>query len=351
MSDARRKERKRLKREKKRNEIRRLQNTSAYQRLSQGEVIDCRINRDWRERGQASGFVLRRGPGGKLGMSAFMVDLWCAGLKDIWGKLDVFREDYDRVVERMDEQLEGTMEPCSLEELAGVLAGGIRFAQRNNFRLPPHFQRWATLFGHVDPANADLTHFGIEEGKLHWVGPLYDLQRRYLGRAEDFLAREDVEYTIGIEEESFGEYDADEDDDDDDEEEDDDDDDDDRLLDEQQMELSDRLGETIDNMSDSVAHWCRAKNLIPSSLISSAIAMKLRRAFMALAHVDPAEIEEFDRWLADARQNLSIEDRAETVRAEKQVDQFFEEIKKGMEPQGEATGAPASPPEAETLPG
>lgn len=336
MSDARRKERKRLKREKKRNEIRRLQSVSPYQRLSQGDVVECRINSDWRQRGQAAGFILRQGPDGKLGMAAFMVDSWCAGLKDIWGRLDIFREDYDHAVQRMSEQMDGTVKVCSLEEAAGVLAGGIRFAQQNHFRLPPHYQRWAALFGPVEAANADLTHFGVEGGKLRWYGPLFDLQNRYLGRVEDFLARGDVEYIVGVDEEQWEDDDEDEDDFDEDDEQDDD-------LPPELVAFVD----AIDQLADSISQWCETNNVIVSRGIRHAIVLKLHHSFVKM-NDDPEQIESINRMVHALRNGLSIEDQAELLRAEKQVDEFFQEIEK----LGSDAGMPAeSKPAAETSPG
>src|SRR5687767_4262155 len=82
---ARKKEKQRLKRQKKRDALRRAKGVSPYKRIaSAGELVACYMNDDWRERGQAVAFVLRRGPGGVLAMASFMIDLWCAGLKDAW---------------------------------------------------------------------------------------------------------------------------------------------------------------------------------------------------------------------------------------------------------------------------
>src|SRR5437016_12107394 len=114
MPSARKKERQRLKRAKKAAQIRKAKSVSIFKRAaSAGEVDACYINPDWRERGQAVAYVLTRLPGGTCAMATFMVDLWCAGLKDAWGVTDItrteFEEDYvKRMEERSDLPLERT---------------------------------------------------------------------------------------------------------------------------------------------------------------------------------------------------------------------------------------------------
>src|SRR5215204_5835790 len=97
MSDARRKQQKRLKREKKKAEQRRALSISPYKRVGQsGEVEACYINGNWREQGLASITLIRRNPAGAHAMAVFLIDIWCAGLKDAWGRLDVMQEDVKR---------------------------------------------------------------------------------------------------------------------------------------------------------------------------------------------------------------------------------------------------------------
>src|SRR5947207_2226968 len=103
---ARKLEKKRKKREQKRHQLRKANSVSPVKWAAQGRLVACMMNADWRERGQAVPFVLREGPGGRYVMATFMIDLWCAGLKDAWGRVDVLRNEFDEAVDRMD----GTME-------------------------------------------------------------------------------------------------------------------------------------------------------------------------------------------------------------------------------------------------
>ncbi|MEE9294500.1 MAG: hypothetical protein V3W34_06015 [Phycisphaerae bacterium] len=234
-SDARKKERQRRKRQQKQRDLRRAQTGSPYRRIGEaGKAEACYINRDWREDGKAAIYCLRAVPGGGHALAAFLVDLWCIGLKDAWGRLDITADEFKHQVSRMRENMEIIrIEP----ELAKrIVAGGVRFAKENGFRLPRRYERWVALLGGVGAVNsADLTDFG-KDGKLFYVGTTEDLSQRLIqGSVDQFLAREDVHFIV----EAHGFESA-------------------GLLDEDDEEI----GEVFDSMKekglDAVRQWCFA---------------------------------------------------------------------------------------------
>ena len=197
-NDARKKQRQRLKRQEKRRTERRATVGSPYVRIGNtGELVACYVNRHWHDRGMASIYVLRRVTGGGHVLAAFLVDIWCIGLKDAWGNLSITQQEFqESVLERLPAEMElARVDPDVVRRL---VAGGIRFARQNGFRLPRHYQRWTALLGNLgNPETADLRDFGVDGG-LRYVGALEDLRRRLVGSsAEAFLARPDVKYIIG----------------------------------------------------------------------------------------------------------------------------------------------------------
>jgi len=200
-SSDRKKERHRIKRRAKQQAHRRRSSAGPYQRIGAGgEVEACLINDDWREKGQAVICTLRGVPGGGHAMATFLVDLWCAGLKDAWGRLEISREDFDEMLEQMEMGTYLRFVPGDLDLVRRILAGSIRFATQNGFRLPRRYERWVSVMGGVgDWKTADLSGFGVD-GKLRWVAPMDDLRRRLIGcSVEEFLARPDVEFIAGAE--------------------------------------------------------------------------------------------------------------------------------------------------------
>ena len=171
---------------------------SIYKRVgTAGELVACCINAHWREDGLASIHVLRRIPGGGHASASFLVDTSCLGLKDAWGRLDTSYEEFNSgIIEGMSRTLE--MGHADLELARRLVAGGIRFAYQNGFRLPPRFDRWTALLGDIgDWRTADLTDFG-EGGRLRYVGTKEELKRRLVGcSVEEFLARDDVDFIMG----------------------------------------------------------------------------------------------------------------------------------------------------------
>ena len=73
----------------------------------------------------------------------------------------------------------------SPEEGRKLVAGGIRFAQENHFRLPPEWQKLAAAIGVTQWNDADLSQFR-KEGKLWFVGEVDDLASAYLGEVNEF---------------------------------------------------------------------------------------------------------------------------------------------------------------------
>src|SRR5258708_33453145 len=115
---SKKKERKRLKRAKKQRAVRKAAHASPYQQIARGsELIACNVNSDWRERGQASVFILRRS-GGQLALASFFVDLWCCGLKDAWGRFGVTREEYDQMLARMGVRMDNVPLPAVARSVA-----------------------------------------------------------------------------------------------------------------------------------------------------------------------------------------------------------------------------------------
>jgi hypothetical protein len=205
MSDrAKKKERQRLKREKKKLAVRRAQSVSPYKRIgAAGEVEACYINSNWQDGGLATVQLIRRNPQGGHALAVFLIDLWCAGLKDAWGRLDLMQEELDGHLDRAQEQVELTRIDVDLARQ--LVAGAIRFARQNGFKLPARYDRWTNLLGgKIEPGTADLSRFG-KDGKLRWVGPLDDLRDRLIAcTAEEFLQRPDVEFLAEVNPDEFG---------------------------------------------------------------------------------------------------------------------------------------------------
>src|SRR5688500_13081211 len=94
--DARKKEKQRLKRKQKQTQARKAAAVTPLERIARsGGELECYVNADWREGGLASIHVLGRAPDGRLAYAAFLVDVWCIGLKDAFGQRQISREIFE----------------------------------------------------------------------------------------------------------------------------------------------------------------------------------------------------------------------------------------------------------------
>lgn len=292
------------KRAQKKREQSRARSGSPYRLIgASGDLVACYINRGWAEDGKASIYVVRRIPGGGYALGAYLVDLWCMGLKEAYGRLDLDYDEFLAQTQGPDAPLE--IERIDLDTVRHLVAGGIRFAGQNGFRLPPRLERWTALLGGVgDPATADLSGFGLE-GKLHYEGSLEDLRKRLIGsKAEEFLARPDVEFVL--------------------------DDTDFSLVDDDDLALNETIEETRAQLLAGARQWCFANKVVPHPRLAEAIDVVFESIMQAAIDPDSA-IEAPDSSDAQAQVSdmLALEsaaDRAQLMAALGQLQQFMHQF-------------------------
>ena len=198
MDRAKRKEKQRLKRKEKQRELRRVHSITPLRRIcSSGGTLECWMNSNWREMGMASLFVLGHAGAGQYALAAFLIDIWCVGLKDAWGKADYSRLDFDEMLDRSREGM--PMVRIEPDAARRMVAAGIRFARQNGFRLPPDYDRWTAMLGNLgDIGAADLSDFR-KDGKLLYMGDHRFLAQRLNGMSvEQFMQRPDVNWTMEL---------------------------------------------------------------------------------------------------------------------------------------------------------
>ncbi len=137
-------------------------------------------------------------PTGGFALASFLIDLKCLGVKDAFVRLDVLPSE---AKERFEATLpdEGGLDAVDLDLARMLIRGGIRWSHEHRFRLPRELDRALGMIGGVgDWREADVSEFGDEDGKLHYIGSERGLRERLMdGTVDEFLGREDVVYTLG----------------------------------------------------------------------------------------------------------------------------------------------------------
>ena len=197
MARQNKKERQRLKRKRKQTQLRKERNTSVFRKIAQRPgPIEVYVNDAWRECGEANVMVLRDAPGGGRVFAAYLVDLWCSGLKDAFGRTGVTRDEF---LDQIDAAADQGVHMIPLDPVAArrLVAGAMRLSVENGFRLPHRADRWASVIGVTSYADADLSDFEKPGGKYRYVGSMPDLRKRLVGSIDQFLQRADIEFVIG----------------------------------------------------------------------------------------------------------------------------------------------------------
>jgi hypothetical protein len=264
----RKQDKRRVKRQEKRRSARAAQSSSPYRRIgTHGETKACYLSRDWKNHGMGSLLCLRKAPGGGHALAAFLIDFWCLGLKDAWGRVDISMEEFRQATTRFQDVGDHLVR-IDLDLARRLVAGSIRFARQNGFRLPPRYERWVALMGGIDDAaTADLSSFGVDGG-LRYIGSMDDLRKRLLhGTVDEFFERKDVHYVIGGEESL--------------------------LLDGGTIELEDMVGSANENFMDAFRPWCFANGVSPHPRIGEALELMMEAVMQTpLAGEDDASMDE-----------------------------------------------------------
>ncbi|MBI4582336.1 MAG: hypothetical protein HY718_21760 [Planctomycetes bacterium] len=341
--NASRKQRQKIKRQRKRTLLRRAEGGSPYRKMAgPGRLKACYVNKDWKERGIASILALKEVPGGGYALGAFLVDLWCTGLKDAWGRIDVGMGDFHKAVDRARGRME--VIPISSDLAWRLVAGGVRFARRNGFRLPPRYERWIAILGNLaECAVADLSDFGWKDGGLHYVGTMEDLRRRLIGSSvETFLSREDVHYTMRVAgDEYVDEYEDEDEYEDGDYLDDEEAAEDDEILNEMKEteDLEGLLAGVRAKGLDNVRRWCFANSIQPHPRLSDALDIILESLLQT--PLDSVKDEPSEQELNQATSNIERLLSLETAPAEEELRhaliQLGEYMKQFETPQAFAT--------------
>jgi len=307
--NSRKTERHRLKRKKKKDLHRRRASVSPYLRLgSAGLAERCLVNDNWQDDGMASVQVLVHVPGGGYATVGFLVDTWCAGLKDAWYRLEISMSEFRDANKNHGVNLID----IDLEDVRSLVAGGIRFARQNGFRLPRHYERAVKIIGGVgDIDSADISNFG-KDGGLLWCGSMSDLRKRLVGCTfDEFLSRDDVDYVSEFGDEPWYPDDKEEDDED-----------------EQDTTMGEIADSVRERLFNGAVKWCFANNEKPCAYledIAGIIVESLMQATCEGGLADDNEMDD-DRFAEKGLQNMqrmfSMENPEDVEELTKAMNQF-----------------------------
>ena len=166
-------QRKAAKRKEKRHQIIRQQSIGIAERLAAAArypVLHCWIPDSIEIRGIGSVMLSRACPNGDVAMAVFLVDAYCLGVKDAFGRI-VTRTQYDDLVAKNSRgDMASYLAPAA--EGRKLIEGAVAYARNLGFEPHPDCAKAMALFGNIDPADSDATfEFGKDGKPYFFPGP------------------------------------------------------------------------------------------------------------------------------------------------------------------------------------
>ncbi len=117
-------------------------------------ILECWVNEDWKETKMANITIARKHSNGNISSASYLVDLYCAGVKDTGFQFNISPLDYDDYLDEMHDAYEFIKIDYKLAH--NIIFAGYEFAL--NINLDPHkdFSKTTMYFLEEDNDNVDL---------------------------------------------------------------------------------------------------------------------------------------------------------------------------------------------------
>lgn len=204
-SDARRRkqlEKKKKKRSERQHQIAIRQNAGLAEQLryrSKAPIHECLVSPALQSQGLGELIISRRCSSGEIAFGQFLIDRYCMGVKDCFGRIST-KADFDAMLkQREDRGLElHAIDPASARRL---IDDAVAFA--GQFGLRPHndFRSARMILGDIDPTQAtQFFEMGLN-GKPYFIaGPHQSTAecRRIIEKLQAATGEGNFDYTMGI---------------------------------------------------------------------------------------------------------------------------------------------------------
>ena len=138
-------------------------------------IHECLIPDNFFEVGLGSVIVSRKAPDGRIALSAFVVDIYCLGVKNAFFKL-VSESEYDlKYKMSMIAAHEGaTFKPVSPECVRKLIEGAVAYAAELGFSYHPDYENAKGIFGDIDSSSCSESFTYGKDGKPFYVQGPYE---------------------------------------------------------------------------------------------------------------------------------------------------------------------------------
>lgn len=205
------------KRSAKRHEAQRERSQSIPQRITApgSEILECLLNRDQlKTNGISTAVCVSRLKTGEIGVVAYLIDVWCLGVKHVFGHIMPAERYADWIDGYREKSSAKAIAPASLRRL---IDDAVAYADSCGLSPYPAYARYRSVLERFDPEDAkERFEMGLN-GKPHFVGGPDDDEarcRHVVSRLQEVCGEGNFHYTIPIAADQAESLFADRDDDD-----------------------------------------------------------------------------------------------------------------------------------------
>jgi hypothetical protein len=158
-------------------------------------LLECWIDRDWREGGLAQVVVARQQADERVLYGVYLVDYYCLGVKNCLWRADVSLNTFHKRLP----QMVGTPERCEPSLAHQLIYGAINYAQRWGFQPDADFKAAGQILeprGSL-PENHDI-EYGQDGKPLFIAGP-YDNSRWVIDKLIETAGEGNFDYAMPLE--------------------------------------------------------------------------------------------------------------------------------------------------------
>ena len=163
------------------------------------QIVDCLFNEDdLEEQGITNALISFRLPSGEIGVASFLVDTYCLGVKDVFGRLFLpadYREFLDSYRSKTDAR---DVKPANLRKL---IDDAVAFARRCGQPPHPDFAKWSRVLEGIDPAQATKSYPMGRDGKPYYMAGPHESESRsrlILSRLNEHCGPGNFDYVVAL---------------------------------------------------------------------------------------------------------------------------------------------------------
>jgi len=211
---AKQRQKKLEKKNKKRKQAKKLnvgtQHKSDVLKYARFPVHECFIPDSLFDTGLGTVIISRRAPDGSIALSAFVVDMYCLGVKNALFKVSGEAEYENTVKPGLMREGQAQYESVSPACAVKVIKGGVLYANELGFSPHRDYKEAKNIFGNIDASSCSVKYEYGHDGKPSYIrGPGESaLQaKRIVEQLDNRCGEGNYECTFMLDEDMFEEYD------------------------------------------------------------------------------------------------------------------------------------------------